>query len=41
MPIALAIGTAAIGSFSAHVTNPWFPLAPGTQYVYSGVTHGH
>jgi len=29
-------------SFSAHVTNPWFPLEPGTRYVYkdreSGLT---
>ena len=24
-------------SFSAHVDNPWFPLEPGTRYVYTGV----
>jgi hypothetical protein len=26
--------------FSAHVTNVWFPLTPGTQYVYKGVKDG-
>ena len=26
--------------FSAHVTNPWFPLRPGTVYVYRGVKDG-
>src|SRR5438045_257298 len=26
--------------FSAHVTNPWFPLTPGTRYVYTGVKDG-
>ena len=26
--------------FSAHVTNPWFPLKPGTRYVYTGVKDG-
>jgi hypothetical protein len=24
-------------NFSAHVDNPWFPLRPGTVYVYRGV----
>jgi hypothetical protein len=27
-------------SFSAHVDNPWFPLLPGTRYVYTGVKDG-
>jgi hypothetical protein len=27
-------------SFSAHVGNPWFPLLPGTRYVYRGVKDG-
>jgi hypothetical protein len=27
-------------SFSAHVDNPWFPLRPGTTYVYRGVKDG-
>jgi hypothetical protein len=26
--------------FSARVTNPWFPLEPGTRYVYTGVKDG-
>ena len=26
--------------FSAHVTNPWFPLKAGTRYVYTGVKDG-
>jgi len=26
--------------FSANVTNPWFPLRPGTVYVYRGVRDG-
>jgi hypothetical protein len=26
--------------FSAHVDNPWFPLTPGTRYVYTGVKDG-
>jgi len=28
------------GQFSATVTNPWFPLAPGTTYTYLGVKDG-
>jgi hypothetical protein len=28
------------GGFSARVTNPWFPLAPGTTYTYTGVKDG-
>jgi hypothetical protein len=26
--------------FSARVTNPWFPLAPGSQYLYTGNMDG-
>ena len=26
--------------FSAHVTNPWFPLKPGARYVYTGLKDG-
>ena len=26
--------------FRAHVTNEWFPLVPGTRYVYAGVKDG-
>ena len=28
------------GNFVAHVTNPWFPLKPGTTYVYRGIKDG-
>ena len=28
------------GGFTARVANPWFPLRPGTTYVYSGVRDG-
>jgi hypothetical protein len=28
------------GSFTAHVDNPWFPLRPGTVYVYRGSKDG-
>jgi hypothetical protein len=28
-------------SFRAHVDNPWFPLVPGTRYVYAGVKDGN
>jgi hypothetical protein len=27
-------------SFSAHVTNQWFPLRPGSRYLYTGVKDG-
>ena len=27
-------------NFVAHVTNPWFPLEPGTTYIYKGVKDG-
>jgi len=26
--------------FNAHVDNPWFPLLPGTRYLYRGVKDG-
>jgi hypothetical protein len=32
--------TAATLAFSAHVDNPWFPLRPGTVFVYRGVKDG-
>jgi hypothetical protein len=35
-----ASGQAVPASFSPHVTNPWFPLKPGTVYVYRGVKDG-
>lgn len=38
--VVLATGASArppTASFSAHVDNPWFPLTPGTRYVYTGV----
>jgi hypothetical protein len=35
--IAAAVASVA---FSAHVTNPWFPLRPGDRYVYAGVKDG-
>jgi hypothetical protein len=31
---------AARPAFSAHVTNPWFPLRAGAHYVYTGVKDG-
>lgn len=39
----VALGPAAANGgqgFSARVTNPWFPLTPGTTYVYHGVKDG-
>src|SRR4051794_8662340 len=39
----LALAASASGGgrgFSAHVTNPWFPLAPGTTWVYQGGKDG-
>jgi hypothetical protein len=27
-------------TFSAHVDNPWFPLRPGSRYVYTGAKDG-
>jgi hypothetical protein len=41
--IAAALATGAAGSpakFSPRVDNPWFPLKPGTTYVYRGVREG-
>jgi hypothetical protein len=38
--VVLATGASArppAASFSAHVDNQWFPLKPGTRYVYTGV----
>jgi hypothetical protein len=45
---ALTAGLATVGSASgteftstsARITNPWFPLKPGTTYVYQGVKDG-
>jgi hypothetical protein len=38
----VAAGSTAAGpqSFVPRVTNPWFPLTPGTTYVYRGVKDG-
>jgi hypothetical protein len=48
--LALVLGATATGAarstaidptnFVAHVTNPWFPLKPGTTYVYRGLKDG-
>jgi hypothetical protein len=39
--VAMAVAFASVTmGFSAHVTNPWFPLPPGTQWVYTGVKDG-
>jgi hypothetical protein len=40
MLAAVARGDAAGTAFVRRVTNPWFPLAPGTRYVYTGVKDG-
>ena len=39
LPNAGLAGSAS-GGFSARVTNPWFPLPPGTTYTYVGVKDG-
>jgi hypothetical protein len=39
-PGAGASSTLRPGDFVAHVDNPWFPLTPGTVYVYRGVKDG-
>ncbi len=36
----LAAAPASGQRFDAHVDNPWFPLAPGTTYVYEGSKDG-
>lgn len=38
--VCAAAAHGAAGQFTPHVTNPWFPLTPGTQYVYKGVKDG-
>src|SRR3954452_3714640 len=45
MLLTSALGFAALaapdpGRFVARVDNPWFPLRPGTQYVYRGTKDG-
>ena len=30
----------AVNPFVEHVDNPWFPLVPGTTYVYRGMKDG-
>ena len=41
LAVLVPAGAGATGSgFSAHVDNPWFPLKPGTTYVYRGVKDG-
>jgi hypothetical protein len=37
---ALAAAPTSARSFDARVDNPWFPLAPGTTYVYKGSEDG-
>ena len=42
--LTLGVAAAAAGGsphgFTARVTNPWFPLKPGTRYAYVGVKDG-
>jgi hypothetical protein len=42
--VAATIATVALGSggpsFTARVDNPWFPLRPGTTFVYTGTKDG-
>ncbi len=45
LAVGLGLGLAGAASgggrgFSAHVTNPWFPLKPGAVYRYQGVRDG-
>jgi hypothetical protein len=37
---AVLAAPSAAGGFSARVDNPWFPLTPGTRYVYAGEKDG-
>ena len=37
---AVAALTSTGGAYSPHVTNPWFPLTPGTEFVYTGTKDG-
>ena len=36
-----AIAGASESGWAPRVTNPWFPLRPGTTYVYTGMRDGH
>jgi hypothetical protein len=42
--VAVTLATPAAGAggptFTPRVDNPWFPLSPGTTYVYTGVKDG-
>jgi hypothetical protein len=38
--VAAAAGGGSPHGFTARVTNPWFPLKPGTRYEYVGVKDG-
>src|SRR5438105_14919843 len=35
-----AVATNRYAGFTANVTNPWYPLRPGSVYVYRGVKDG-
>src|SRR5690242_405732 len=39
-PVSAAAGPRPPGGFSARVDNSWFPLTPGTRYLYVGVKDG-
>src|SRR3954453_14331129 len=36
----MAVALVALAPFTSHVTNPWFPLKPGTTMVYDGESDG-
>ncbi|HET7450070.1 MAG TPA: hypothetical protein VFJ78_05685 [Gaiellaceae bacterium] len=38
--VCVSAAQGAARQFTPHVTNRWFPLTPGTQYVYQGVKDG-